>query len=87
MTNKGWHVVKPQPNQSIWKIEYSEVLALIAQLDECPAGDQEVVGLDLSQVRHHSFIVIDHEIFSLPSADLGREIVSFWQKRMCTITG
>ena len=87
MTNKGWHVIKLQPNQSIWKIEYSEVPALMAQLDECPAGDQEVVGLDLSQVRQHSFIVSDHEIFSPPSADLRRAIVSFWQKRMCTITG
>ena len=35
--------------------------------------------------RQHSFMEIDHEIFSmvlLPSADLRRAVVSFWQKNV-----
>ena len=34
--------------------------------------------------RYHSFVEIDHEIFSmvLPSADSRRTVVSFWQKNV-----
>ena len=38
--------------------------ALVAQLDAHPTGDQEVVGLT-PMGRQHSFVEIDHEIFSM----------------------
>ena len=41
--------------------------------------------LDLCRVRQHSFLEIDHEIFSVASlnfADSRRAVVSFWQKNV-----
>ena len=44
----------------------------MAQLEACPTGDMGH-GFDPSQVRQHSFMEIDHEIFStvivFPSPD------------------
>ena len=36
----------------------------MAQLDACPTGDQDIVGL-VPLRRQHSFMDIDHEIFSM----------------------
>ena len=59
----------------------------MAQLDALPTGDQEVVG-SIPPVRQHSFLEIDHEIFSLVIFSLlliqeGQLSVS--DERMCTI--
>ena len=53
-----------------------------------PIGDQEVAGSTPRQGRQHSFVEIDHEIFStvilsLPLIQEGQLSVS--GKRMCTI--
>ena len=61
--------------------------ASVAQLDACPTGDQEVVS-DPRRGRQHSFVEIDHEIFStvilsLPLIQEGQLSVS--GERMCTI--
>ena len=51
----------------------------MAQLDACPTGR----GFDPPPLRgQHSFVEIDHEIFSviLPPADARRAVVSFWRK-------
>ena len=37
---------------------------LVAQLDARPTGDQEVAGSTPRRGRQHSFVEIDHEIFS-----------------------
>ena len=61
----------------------------MAQFDARPTGDQEVAG-STPPSRQHSFVEIsivdylcDHKnIFyghSLPSADSGRAVVSFWR--------
>ena len=52
------------------------------------AGDQEVAGSTPSRGRQHSFVEIDHEIFStvilsLPLIQEGQLSVS--GRRMCTI--
>ena len=56
--------------------------ALVAQSGACLTGDQ----FDPRWVWQHSFMEIDHEIFSkghsLPSADSRRAVVSFWQKNV-----
>ena len=39
------------------------MLALVAQLDARPTGEQEVTG-STPPGRQHSFVEIDHEIFS-----------------------
>ena len=61
-------------------------LASLAKLDATPTSDQEVTGS--SPPGPHSFMVIDHEIFStvflFPSTGSRNTVVSFWQ-RMCTI--
>ena len=61
--------------------------ASVDHLDAHPTGDQEVAGLTPARSQH-SFIEIDHEIFSavilsLPLIQEGRLSVS--GKRMCTI--
>ena len=53
-----------------------------------PTGDQEVGGFNLGRGWQHSFVEIDHEIFStvilcLPLIQEGQLSVS--GKRMCTI--
>ena len=53
-----------------------------------PAGDQEVAGSTPRRSRQHSFVEIDHEIFStvilsLPLIQEGQLSVS--GERMCTI--
>ena len=50
----------------------------MARLDARLTGDQEVTG------QQHSFLEIDHEIFSLPSA-VQEGHLSVSGKRMCTI--
>ena len=62
----------------------------MAQLDARPNGDQAVAGLTPATVfrRQHSFVEIDHEIFSTVIFSLlliqeGQLSVS--GKRMCTI--
>ena len=58
--------------------------ASVAQLDARPTGDQEAAGRP-RRGRRHSFMEIDHEIFStviLPSADSGRAVVSFWRNNV-----
>ena len=54
----------------------------------CPTGDQEVAGSTPRRGRQHSFVEIDHEIFStvilsLPLIQEGQLSVS--GERMCTI--
>ena len=61
--------------------------ASVAQLDACLTGDQEVAG-STPPSRQHSFMEIDHEIFSmvilsLPLIQEGQLSVS--GERMCTI--
>ena len=61
--------------------------ASVAQLDVHQTGDQEVVGLT-TLGRQHSFVEIDHEMFStiilsLPLIQEGQLLVS--GERMCTI--
>ena len=61
--------------------------ASMAQLDARPTGDQEVAGSTPAE-RQHSFVEIDHEIFStvilsLPLIQEGQLSVS--GERMCTI--
>ena len=58
----------------------------MAQLDARPTGDQEIVG-STPPGRQHSFVEIDHEIFStvilsLPLIQGGQLSVS--GERMCT---
>ena len=56
----------------------------MAQLDAHPIGVQEVAG-SVPPDRQHSFVEIDHEIFSkviLSLPDLRRAVVIFWQKNM-----
>ena len=64
--------------------------ASVAQLDARPTGDQEVAGSTPAdrRGRQHSFVEIDHEIFStvilsLPLIQEGQVSVS--GERMCTI--
>ena len=62
--------------------------ASVAQLDARPTGDQEVAGSTPRRGRQHSFVEIDHEIFStvilsLPLIQEGQLSVS--GERMCTI--
>ena len=59
----------------------------MAQLDALPTGDQEVAG-STRRDRQHSFVEIDHEIFSmvilsLPLIQEGQLSVS--GERVCTI--
>ena len=61
--------------------------ASMAQLDARPTADQEVAGLT-PPGRQHSFLEIDHEMFSmvilsLPLLQEGQLSVS--DERMCTI--
>ena len=69
-------------------VAYSELHTLgyppasVAQLDARLTGDQEVAGFDPRRGWQHSFVEIDHEIFSLPSTDLRRAVVSFWRKNV-----
>ena len=61
----------------------------MAQLDGLLTSDQEVAGLILVGVRQHSFVEINHEIFSMvilsiPLIQEGQLSVSC--KRMCTNT-
>ena len=60
-------------------------LASVAQSDASQTGDQEVEGLIPCRVWQHSFMDIDHEIFSvvilfLPT-DSRRAVISFWWKK------
>ena len=65
--------------------------AFVAQSDECRTGDQDVRSSTyLFQVWQHSFVEIDHEIFSVVILSLlliqeGQLSVS--GKRKCTNTG
>ena len=59
----------------------------MAHLDAHPTGDQEILG-STPGGRHHSFVEIDHEIFSMvilsiPLIQEGQLSVS--GGRMCTI--
>ena len=61
--------------------------ASVAQLDARPTGDQEVAG-STPPGRQHSFLEIDHEMFStvilsLPLLQEGQLSVS--DERMCTV--
>ena len=63
-------------------------LASVAQMDARPTGDQEVAGSTPRRGSQHSFVEIDHEIFStvilsLPLVQEGQ--LSVLGKRMCTI--
>ena len=56
----------------------------MAQLDAHPTGDQ-AVAVSVPPDRQHSFVEIDHEIFSrviLSLPDLRRAVVIFWRKNM-----
>ena len=82
MTHKGLCVIKPKHNQSIIQSKPASV----AQLDACPTGDQEVAGSTPAEVWQHSFVEIDHEIFSsvilsLPKGScqfLAKECAQYW---------
>ena len=70
-------------NQCTWAV------ASVAQLDAHLTGDQEVPGLIPAGSRQHSFMEIDHEMFStvilsLPLIQEGQLLVSCEQ--MCTRT-
>ena len=70
----------------IWNCTISKP-ALVAQLDACLTEEQEVAGSILGD-QQHSFVEIDHEIFStvflsLPMIQEGHLSVS--GERMCTI--
>ena len=59
--------------------------ASVAQLDARSDWRPEGHGFHPSRGRQHSFVEIDHEIFStviLPSADSRRAVVSFWRKNV-----
>ena len=59
----------------------------MAQLDVCTTGNQEVAGLTLPGWQH-SFVQIDHEIFSMVILSLPlfqERQLSVSGKRMCTI--
>ena len=58
-------------------------LALVAQLDACPTGDQEVPGSTLPG-RQHSLVETDHEIFSaiILSLPLIQAVVIFSRKNV-----
>ena len=63
------------------------MLATVAQLDEHQTGDQEILGQSPPS-QQHSFVEIDHEIFSsvilsLPLIQEGQLSVS--DERICTI--
>ena len=52
------------------------MLTSVAQLGECPTGDQEYVGLT-SAGRQHSFVKI-MKYFLMSFADSRRAVVSVW---------
>ena len=61
--------------------------ASVAQLDARPTGDQEVAG-STPPGRQHSFVKIDHEMFSMVILSLPllqEEQLSVSDERMCTI--
>ena len=60
----------------------------MAQLDACSTDDQ-VAGL-IPPIQHHSFMAVDHEIFStviLSLSQIQEGHLSFSGERMCTSTG
>ena len=60
--------------------------ASVAQLDVCPTGDQQVVGL--TPAESASFVEVDHEIFSMVILSLSliqEGQLSVSGERMCTI--
>ena len=65
MTHKGWHVVKPQLNQSIVLVLsiWHNNPASVAQFDARPTVNQEVAG-SILPFRQHAIKEIDYEIFS-----------------------
>ena len=75
----GWLGRKTSPQ----KQNTQQSLAWVTRSDKGPNDDH---GFDPCWVRQHSFVEIDHEIFSkvigytFPSAYSRRTIVSFWQK-------
>ena len=97
MTHNGWHVVKPQHNQSFspidmhnrcfwlhWYTIYTP--ASVVPLDARPTGDQEVAA-GLTPAGSATFFRggWSWNIFygySLPSADSRRAIVCFWRKNV-----
>ena len=59
----------------------------VAQLDARPTGDQEFAG-STQPSRQHSFVEIDHEIFSsviLSLPLIQEEQISVSGERMCTV--
>ena len=56
----------------------ASVAHLDAPSDWRPVGR----GFNPRRGRQHFFVEIDHEIFSLPSTDSRRAVVSFWQKNV-----
>ena len=69
-------------------IQTEKLPASVAQLDERPTGDQEVAGSTPRRGRQHSFVEIDHEIFSTVILSLPliqEELLSVSGERMCTI--
>ena len=64
--------------------------AMVAQSDTHPTGDQEVMGLIQCRVQQHSFMKIDHAIFStviLLLRLIQERQYSVSGKGMCTSTG
>ena len=59
----------------------------MAQSDVCLTGDQEAVGSTPPSGLQHSFVEIDHEIFStviLPLPQIQEVLLSVSGERMCT---
>ena len=56
------------------------IVASVAPLDVPSDWRPGGRGFNPRRGRQHSFVEIDHEIFSLPSADSRRAVVSFWRK-------
>ena len=59
---------------------------LVVQSDECLTGDQEVTD-DPRRVQQHSFMEIDHDIFSTVNLSLQEGQLSVSGKKMHTSTG
>ena len=72
-------------NMNVYTVNYIKP-ASVAQLDAPSDWRPGGRGFNPRRGRHHSFVEIDHEIFSyghsLPSADSRRVVVSFWRKNV-----
>ena len=57
--------VPPDLDLHWYKLQHQLILDPVAQLDARPTKDQEVAGSTPHRGQQHSFVEIDHEIFSM----------------------